>query len=166
MTIKRFATPILIGLLCLGVLLAPGCAHKSTVATPGAPAAAPVSVTARILQYNQIVSTANQNAATVVTSLVTGGAITPAQGQAIATYEAAIAKVTTGVAQTLQQNIPWADKVIQLQNLALSLVPPSGYRTFGATNDTQWQALIAALDGIESTLKIMVTMAQASPAGS
>ncbi len=149
-----------VAVVCLA-LVGSGCHKTATVGTT----AAPVPVVVRVAQYNQIISTANQNAATVVASLVQAGVITTAQGQAVAQYQAAIAKATTGIAGILQAPGPWTDKAVQIQNLALSLVPPSGYRTFGAQTDLQWQGLIAALDGIESTVKIMVQMAQASPAG-
>ena len=148
--------------VCLVLMTGSAGCHKAT--TVGAPVT-PAPVAQRIAQYNQIISTANNNAATVVASLVQAGVITATQGQQVAQYQAAIAKATTGIAGILQLQVPWTDKVIQIQNLALSLVPPSGYRTFGAQTDAQWQGLITALDGIESTVRIMVQMAQASPAG-
>jgi hypothetical protein len=131
---------------------------------PNTPAA-PVSATMRVLQYNQIVATANEGVARTLDGLVKANIVPAARGQQIAVWSAGVAKATMGIAQIMPQNVPWPDKVIQLQDLALSLVPPAGYQQFGVKDDVQWQALITAMDSIESTIRIMVQIAKQSPSG-
>ena len=148
----------------LAVALSTTACHKSTTAvtTPAVP------VDQRIAQYVQILATANLNAANVVVSLKTAGVLTDDQAAQIAVYQVAIAKATAGMSQILAQPGSWYDKSIQIQNLALSLVPPSHYDTFGVSSNMQFQALVTALNACESTIKIIVQMsvqtAQAAPA--
>ena len=129
--------------------------HKSTsIATP----AAPVPVDQRIAQYVQILSTANLNAANVVKSLNTADVLTDEQTAQVAVYQVAIARATAGMSQILDSPLPLYDKLIQVQNLGLSLVPPSHYDTFGVSTNVQFQALVTALNACESTIKIIVQM--------
>ena len=146
-------------LLCL-VLMSAGCSHTSTTVTP----APVVPVDVQIAKYNQIVATANQNLVTVVIQLNTAGIISDANAKTIATYQDSVAKGTAGLATILASNVPLFDKAIQVQNLALSLVPPAGYKTFGVSTDQQYQALVLAIDAMESTLQIMYNMAKTVPA--
>ena len=146
-------------LLCMIVLLS-GCAHKSTTGTP-APA---VAVDVRIAQYNQIVSTTNANLATVVTQLNKAGILNDADTAKIASFQDSVAKGTSGLATILASKVPLFDKAVQVQNLALSLIPPSGYQKFGIKDDQQVQALVLAIDAMESTLQIMYNMAKTVPA--
>ena len=117
-----------------------------------------VPVDQRIAQYVQILATANQNAATVVVALKDSGVLTADKAAQIAVYQIAIAKTTSGMAKILASPGSWYDKSIQIQNLALSLVPPSKYETFGVSTDLQFQALVTAINACESTIKIIVQM--------
>jgi hypothetical protein len=130
------------------------CHKTTTIGTP----AAPVPVDQRIAQYVQILATANLNAANVVKSLNTAGILTDDQTLQIAVYQVAIAKATAGMSQILDSPLPLYDKLIQVQNLGLSLVPPSHYDTFGVATNVQFQALVTAINACESTIKIIVQM--------
>jgi hypothetical protein len=138
------------------VLLSTGC-QKTTAVTPPVP---PVSVDARIAQYVSLLAVANQNAVPIVTNLETAGVISASDAARVAAYQAAIAKTTTAISQVLASTGTWATKAIEIQNLALSLVPPSDYATFGAANNVQFQALVTALNAMESTIQIVVEVAQ------
>jgi hypothetical protein len=138
------------------VLLSTGC-QKSTTITPPAP---PVSVDVRVAQYVSLLAAANQNAVPIVTSLETAGVISASDAARVAAYQAAIAKTTIAISQVLASTGTWATKAIDIQNLALSLVPPSDYATFGAANNVQFQALVTALNAMESTIQIVVEVAQ------
>ena len=63
----------------------------------------------------------------------------------------------------LAQPGSWLDKSMQIQNLALSLVPPSQYEKFGVSTDVQFQSMVTALNAIESTIKIIVQMSARPP---
>jgi hypothetical protein len=145
-----------LGLLA-AVLLSTGCQRTAPITAP----APPVAVDQRIAQYVNILAVANQNAATVVVNLKDAGVISGDNATRIATYQTAIAKATAGMSQILAQPTAWVDKAIQIQNLALSLVPPSKFEKFGAADNVQFQALVTAINAMESTIKIIVQMAQA-----
>lgn len=141
-------------LIAVSLLLA-GCHHNTTSTVPAVP------VDVRVAQYVQIVATANSNLVPVVSSLKDAGVISAANAQKIAQYQMIVANATKGMAGILAQSTtPWTDKAILIQNLALTLVPPAGYESMGVKTDAQWQALVVALDGMESTIKIIVQMAQ------
>lgn len=148
-------TPIV---LILALLLA-GCQHTNSISYP----TKPVAVSVRIADLNHIVALANQNMVPVVVSLKDAGVITPDAAGKLALYQASVATTTKGVANVLAQPGPWPDKAIQIQNLALSLVPPAGYQKLGAADSVQYQALVLAIDSMESTLRIIVQMAKESP---
>lgn len=142
--------------LALSFLLLAGCRHNSGVnSTP-----APVPIDVRIAQYTQIVATANSNLVPVVVNLKEAGVISPETAQKFAVYQAAVATATKGMAGILASPEPWGDKAIQIQNLALSLVPPAGYQKLGLKDETEYKALVLAIDSIESTFRIIVQMAQ------
>ena len=145
--------------LLAAVLLSTGCQKTTSINTP----APPVPVDQRIAQYVNILAVANQNAGTVVVNLKDAGVISPDNTTRFATYQSAIAKATAGMSQVLAQPTAWVDKAIQIQNLALSLVPPSQFEKFGAADSVQFQSLVTAINAMESTIKIIVQMAGSPP---
>jgi hypothetical protein len=145
------------------VMFTTACHKTTTVTTP----VTPVPLDQRIMQYVQILATANENAANVVVSLHTAGILNDAQTTEVATYQTAIAKATAGVSQILavQPGVWTYDKAIQIQNLGLSLVPPANYKSFGVSTNVQFQALVTALNACESTIKIIIQMSVPPTAG-
>lgn len=142
------------------ILLLAGCSHNNSVQTPGPV----VPVETRVAQYNQVVALSNESMAQVLINLTDAGVVSTEDARTLAVFQAGVAKTTKGVAVILAQPGTWLDKSIQIQNLALSLVPPAGYRKFGAADNVQYQAMVLAIDSIESTLQIMVQIARESPA--
>ncbi len=97
-------------------------------------------------------------------SLKDSGILASDKAAQIAVYQIAIAKTTAGMAQILASPGSCYDKSIQIQNLGLSLVPPSHYDTFGVSPDLQFQALVTAINACESTIRIIVQMSVPAPA--
>lgn len=147
--------------ILVALMFTAGCRHN----TNGAKPAVPVPAEVRIAQVVEVVSTINQNAAVALTGLVDAGQVTPENGKRIAGYLSTVTNTTEGIAKILQNKaLPWPDKAIQIQNLCLSVVPPSQYKKLGVADSQQYQALVLTLDTLESTIKTVVQIVQSQPA--
>ena len=140
-------------LLTLVAISLAGC-HKASTSTP----ATPVPVDVRIAQAVQIVAVTNQGCSTALVNLSQAGLVSQADSKKIAAYLTGVATMTEGIAKILKQDstVPWATKAVQIQNLALSLVPPTGFKYLGMANADQWTAFTTALNVVESTIQSIV----------
>lgn len=146
--------------LLIAVLMLAGCHHKTNTSAP----APPVPADVRIAQVVEIVAVTNQNLGLTLANLTEAGIVKPENAQKIARYLTTVTNATEGIGKVLQNKaLPWPDKAIQIQNLCLSLVPPSQYKKFGVETDAQFKALILAIDTLESTIKTVVQLTQAVP---